>query len=48
VFKKKIPIKVAFWIVATLGSLIFLDMMRMIASTIILGEAPNFWKVKLF
>lgn len=48
VFQRKVPIKVAEWIVMTLGVLIMLDMLRMIISTVILGEAPNFWKFKLF
>lgn len=46
--KNKFSYTAAKWIVMTLGTLIFLDMMRMIISSIILGEAPNFWRVELW
>ncbi len=42
--RKKISFKTAKWICLTLGVLIVLDTVRMMLSTAILGEAPNFWR----
>lgn len=42
--RKKISFKTAKWICLTLGVLIVLDTVRMMISTVILGEAPNFWR----
>lgn len=48
VFRKKVKYNTAKWIVMTLGTLIFLDMMRMIISSAILGAAPNFWRIEIW
>lgn len=46
--RKKVNYTAAKWIVGILGTLIILDTVRMMLSIIILGEAPNFWRIDLW